>query len=238
MRYTRAFVAARLQRGGYLRLGRLGGASVRLHWSLPFGAFLFTGLRFAPGAWLGFVLIVLCHELGHAVAVVRAGLRLVAIDVLGVGGLCRFEGYPTPRRRVLIAWSGVLAQALVLAAAGIVRVVLGRPPLPFAADLLDALLVVNAWMILVNLIPIPPLDGAEAWGVVQLVAAARARRRMDAVEARAAAGRARIRAALPPRLHALDVEPSELAPMPDEVRRVLDRIMAEGRAQHEAERKK
>jgi Zn-dependent protease len=248
MGYTRAFVAARLQRGGYLRLGRLGGASVRLHWSLPFGVFLFTGLRFAPGAWVGFLLIVLVHELGHAVAVVRSvsdgggphapRLRLVAIDVLGVGGLCRFEGYPTPRRRVLIAWSGVLAQAVVLVAAGIVRVVLGRPALPFAADLLDALLVVNAWMIAVNLIPIPPLDGAEAWGVVQLFAAARARRRMEAGEARAAADRARIRAALPPALHALDVEPSELAPMPEEVRRVLDRIMAEGRAQHEAERKK
>ena len=234
MGYTRPFVASRLQRGGYLRLGRLGGAAVRVHWSLPVGAVLFTGFRFAPGAWLGFLFLVLVHELGHAIAVVRSGLRLVAIDVLGVGGLCRFEGYPTPRRRVLIAWSGVLAQAVVLVAAGIARIVLGVPGQPFVADLLGALVVVNAWMIVVNLIPVRPLDGAEAWGVIHLLAAARARRRLEAEEAQA-----RVQAALPARLHVFDdLEPHELPPMPEEVRRVLDRIMAEGRARHEAERKK
>ena len=35
-----------------------------------------------------------------------------------------------------------------------------------------------------------------------------------------------------------DLDERELPPMPEEVKRVLDRIMAEGRAQHEAEKKK
>jgi hypothetical protein len=219
---------------GYLRIGRFRGAAIRLHWSVPLGALIFTGLRLAPGAWLGFLVLVLVHELGHALAVVRAGLRPVAVDVLGFGGLCRYEGRPTPRRRVLIAWAGVLAQAalgLVVLAA---RIVLGRPAHPFAADLVDALLHVNAWMILVNLLPIPPLDGVEAWGVIALVRAERESRRLAA--ARAAEEEAR--AALPEKLRALDeLDDQELAPMPEEVKRVLDRVTEEGRAAHDEEKK-
>jgi Zn-dependent protease len=217
-------------------MGRIGGASVRVHWSLPVGAILLTGLRFSPGAWLGFFLVVLVHEIGHAVAVLRGGLRLVAIDVTGVGGACRFEGIPTPRRRVLIAWSGVLAQAALLVAAGIARLVGGRPEHAFVADLVDPLVRANGTLIFFNLIPFRPFDGAEAWGVIPLVAAARARRRMDREAARA---RPLPAAPIPPLPRPAGAgDPEELAPMPEEVRRVLDRIMAEGRAQYEAERKK
>jgi Zn-dependent protease len=225
-------------KSGYLRIGRLRGASLRLHWTVPLGVALLTGLRFAPGAWLGVVVLLVVHELGHALAVARGGLRLTAVDVLGFGGLCRFEGYLTPRRRVLIAWSGVLAQAaLGLATLGAVTW-LGHPARPFAEDLVGALLYANLWMILVNLLPLRPFDGAEAWGIIALLTAARARRRLEVAEARAVADRARARAALPLALHPLDDPDEPLPPMPDEVRRVLDRIMAEGRAQHESAKKK
>jgi hypothetical protein len=178
--------------------------------------------------------------------------------VLGFGGLCRWQGYPTPRRRVLIAWSGVLAQAVLalatLATVTVISRTAPRPPMPpFAADLVDALLRANLWMILVNLLPIPPFDGAEAWGIVGLFTAARARRRLDSDEARA-------RTALPvqrisPRPPSVrhdgvlphtpekprtldELDDEDLPPMPEEVKRVLDRIMAEGRAQHESAKKK
>jgi stage IV sporulation protein FB len=230
-------------KSGYLWIGRFRGAPIRLHWSAPLGALFFTRFRFAPGAWLGFGLLVLVHEMGHAVAVVGARLRVTSVDVLGVGGLCRYEGYPTPGRRVLIAWAGVLAQAALLAATVLALLVLGRPAHPFAADLVEAFTWGNAWMILFNLAPIPPLDGVEAWGIIPLLRARRARRRLDAETARAAAeraeARAQERAALPQRLRSLDeLDAHELPPMPDEVKRVLDRIMAEGRAQHESEKKK
>jgi Zn-dependent protease len=219
---------------GYLRIGRFRGAAVRLHWTVPLGAVVFTGIRLAPGAWLGFFVLLLVHELGHALAVVQARLRLVAVDVLGIGGLCRYDGHPTPRRRVLIAWAGVLAQAALGLLALVARLVLGRPAQPFAADLLDALLQVNAWLVLVNLLPIPPLDGAEAWGVIALVRAARASRRLEA----ARAAEVKARAALSEKHPALDeLDDDDLPPMPEEVRRVLDRITAEARAAHESERK-
>ncbi len=117
--------------------------------------------------------------------------------------------------------------------------VFGRPADPFAADVVQVFTQTNLWLILINLLPIPPLDGAEAWGVVQLIGAARARRRMDATAVRVAQARAEERAVLPERLHALDeLDARDLPPMPDEVKRVLDRVMAEGRAAHESEKKK
>ncbi len=222
-----------------LTIGRLRGAPVRLHWSVPLGVLVFTRFRLAPGAWLAFVIVLLAHELGHALAVVRGGLRLTSVDVLGVGGLCRFEGYPTPRRRVLIAWAGVIAQAAILLITAALVLVLGRPAHAFAADAVYALTWANGWLILVNLVPIPPLDGAEAWALVPLITAARARRRLDAEEARASRERAAARAALPPAPTSTDdLDAEDLPPMPEEVRRVLDRIMAEGRAEHESAKKK
>jgi len=230
-------------RSGYLWIGRFRGAPIRLHWSVPLGILMFTGLRFAPGAWLGFVLLILVHELGHAVAVAHARLPVTSVDVLGFGGLCHWSGYPTPRQRVLIAWGGVLAQAALGAVTLAAVVALGRPAQPFAADLVDTFLRTNLWVIMLNLLPIPPLDGVEAWGIVALLRAARARRAMDAAQsgarARADEERTRARAALPAEIHAIhELEPHELAPMPEEVKRVLDRILAEGRAEHESAKKK
>jgi len=234
-------------KSGYLELGRLWGAPIRLHWSLPLGALVFTGLRIAPGAWLGFALLILVHELGHALAVMGAGQRVVAVDVLGIGGLCRFEGHPTLGQRVLIAWAGVLAQAALGLATLAAWRFLGPPSSDFQADLVYAFTRTNLELILLNLLPVPPLDGVEAWGVLKLFRGARARRRTKAKLLRARIEQPRsIRdlSAAPPRLRPSvprdpdELETGELPPMPDEVKHVLDRIMAEGRAQHEGEKKK
>src|SRR4051812_22189782 len=99
---------------GHLTLGRLGGAPLRIHWSTPIGAFVLTGLSYVPGAWLGFVLLVLVHERGHAMLVRLFGGRVVSIDIHGVGGECRWQGHVSDRKRAAIAWGGVLAQAFLL----------------------------------------------------------------------------------------------------------------------------
>jgi Zn-dependent protease len=215
---------------GHLTLGRFRGAPVRVHWSAPIAMLVFTRFRFAPGAWLGFVLLVLAHELGHAAMVAASGLEVLAADVHGLGGVCRWQGYPTPFQRALIAWGGVLAQAALGLGTLLVLAVLGSPEGVFAADLADVFLGTNLWVALVNLIPIPPLDGAEAWTIVPILAARRRRRRAVAAE------RARVERMMKQQLATLD-DPEDLAPLPDEVRRVLDRVMAEGRALHESAKK-
>lgn len=154
---------------GYLTIARFRGAPVRVHWSTPLGALVFTRFMFLPGAWLGFFLIVLLHEVGHAVLVRAARLQVVSIDVLGFGGLCRWYGVPSPRWRATIAWGGVLAQSLLLVGTLIVSFV--SPPMgsAFVAQLLDTFLWTNVFIIAINLLPIAPLDGAEAWPLLGMM---------------------------------------------------------------------
>lgn len=219
---------------GYLTIGRFGGAPIRIHWSTPIGMLFFTGFlrhpRFAPGLWLGFLLTVLVHELGHAIAVKLSRQRVVAVDAYALGGLCHWSGNPSPMARAMIAWGGVIAQAVLGVATLVALGVFGQPTSVFTADLARAFLETNLWVALMNLVPVPPLDGAEAWKVVPILASRWRRRRGIA------AARSRAAEATKMTLRSLD-ELEELPPMPDEVKRVLDRVTSEGRAQYEAEKK-
>jgi stage IV sporulation protein FB len=150
---------------------------VRVHWTLPLGALLLSGLRFAPGLWIGVLVIVATHEAGHALLVHRARLVNLGVDLTGFGGRCRWAGAPTAIQRAVIAWGGVLAQLVVLALALPVLLVFGWPDSTFLADLLDAFVRANLLLIAINLLPVKPLDGAEAWPLFRLLWRARARRR-------------------------------------------------------------
>lgn len=151
---------------GYLQLFRWRGTAVRVHWTVPIGALLFTGMSFAPFAWLAFFGLIFLHELGHALVARRYGHRVAAIEVSGFGGLCRWSGYATEYERAAIAWGGVLAQAaLFVITLGVVLFV-GVPSGPLG-QVVNVFLRTNAWLIALNLLPIPPLDGAEAWRILR-----------------------------------------------------------------------
>lgn len=149
--------------GGWWTVARLSGVPVRIHWSALLGALFFTGLRFAPGAWLGFVLVILAHELGHALVVLRTGQRLVAVDVHGLGGVCQWTGSATPIQRALIAWGGVAAQLVLALVALPLGWALGPQLGAFGLDLFHALTISSLWLAALNLLPFGPFDGAEAW---------------------------------------------------------------------------
>ena len=153
---------------GYYTIARFKGAPIRLHWSIPFGALVFGRFQIIPGFWLGFVLLVLIHEMGHAVVVRACGLRVKAIDVHGLGGQCSYEGYPSQLRIALIAWGGVWAQLLLFTAVSI-ALMFFRPQGAFAAELLYALTEANLYLAAINLLPIRPLDGADAWPLFKLL---------------------------------------------------------------------
>jgi Zn-dependent protease len=148
---------------GFLTVGRFRGAPVRLHWSILVGMLVLTRFRIAPGDWLGFLIVVLAHEFGHALLVERLGLLLVSIDVHGFGGACAYTGTPTSRERAIVAWGGVIAQAAILVLVGIPLALFGWPESGALADLVDALTWSNVALIALNLLPVAPLDGAEAW---------------------------------------------------------------------------
>lgn len=150
-------------RRGHVTVPRLFGVPVHLHWSLIPGAFLFGRFAWAPGAWLAFALVILAHELGHAVLVRRLGARPTGIELHALGGECGWRGEVSPLGRSVIAWGGVLAQLLLAACA---LPLSGVVTSPLGAGLVSALLGPNLWLVAINLIPVRPLDGAEAWLLV------------------------------------------------------------------------
>src|SRR5262249_49588782 len=148
---------------GYLRLGRFRGVPIRMHVLTPLGALFFSGFRFEPGAWLGFVLIILVHEIGHALLVMRYGLGVSSIDLHAYGGATRWSGQATGHQRSVIAWGGVLAQAALFVATAAVLTFLGAPRTFFGRELVYVFTTTNLWLMALNLLPFPPLDGAQAW---------------------------------------------------------------------------
>ncbi len=154
----------RAHNGGMLKLGPL-----RLHWSLLLGAALFSALQPRPLLLLGYAAVLLAHVAGHAFAVAGTRLSVNGVMLHALGGELLGEGEVTPLRRSIVALSGVLGQLALVALAALAFREL--PP-----DLAEALIRRNGIVLLLNLIPVKPLDGAQAWRLFpRLAAASRAR---------------------------------------------------------------
>jgi len=145
---------------------------------MPLCALIAGRFNFVPGLWLGYLLLVLLHELGHAGVVRYHGHEVESIDVHGLGGLCRWSGLATPIERATIAWGGVWTQMVIFAGAHAALAGLGEPTNSFWAQMAVAATSVNLWLMAINLIPLPPLDGAEAWSLFPLLWARRRAKRL------------------------------------------------------------
>lgn len=149
---------------GFLTVGRFRGIPIRFHWSMALGALFFGGLRFVPAFWLAFVVLVLVHELGHAFVARRLGHQALAVDVTGFGGLCHWDARrASGLDHSLVAWGGVAAQFALLLVTLAYTVVAGAPASSVEAQVVSAFTRTNLWIMALNLLPIPPLDGAQAW---------------------------------------------------------------------------
>jgi Zn-dependent protease len=163
--------------GGWWTVGRFRGAPIRLHWTLPLGALAWSRFTFAPAMWLAFAALILIHELGHALLVVRFRLGLSEVALHGAGGYCRHERSGSRFEESAIAWGGVLAQLTLYIGVKLVELGLGPPTRLATAQAFYVFTSANLWLIAINLIPIEPLDGAKAWPLVgMLLARARSRR--------------------------------------------------------------
>ena len=118
------------------------------------------------------VALVAWHELGHAWVCRRVDAEVVEVNVGFPYGYCAYAAEADRRRDGLVAWGGVLAQGALLAAALVgFRVLEGqfsaparpRDGFPFAETIWHATVGANATLIVVNLLPLPGLDGWRAW---------------------------------------------------------------------------
>ena len=154
------------------RIGTIAGIRVELHVTFllfVLWAGLSQGLLTGDvlGALSGVTLLlsvfgcVLLHELGHAMAARRYGIRTRDIVLLPIGGVARLERMPSrPSQEVVVALAGPAVNLVI--AAGLYGF-LTQVPIGSAAvaEVLQSLLQVNVLMLGFNLIPAFPMDGGR-----------------------------------------------------------------------------
>lgn len=160
-------------------LGRVAGIEIGINWSvlallalimwtLATGVFPDTNPGHGDNAYFamavvasfGFFASILLHELGHAVQARRDGMEIDGITLWLFGGVARFTGmFPTAGAEFRIAVAGPAVSLLL--AAGLI----GGTWIPGLADPVDGVLawlgIINAALLIFNLIPALPLDGGR-----------------------------------------------------------------------------
>lgn len=165
-----------------LRLGRVAGISVAVHWSvfviiglLGWGLAAATLPAAAPGYadvwyWLGgltavvvFFAGLLAHELAHSVVARHRGVDVEDITLWLLGGVSRLRGdAATPRDELRIALAGPVMSFTISAGFGVLAISIATvdgPPLAVAT--LGWLALINAILGAFNLAPAAPLDGGR-----------------------------------------------------------------------------
>jgi Zn-dependent protease len=129
----------------------------------------FAGGDSSWGEWLEsaccvalLVASVAVHELGHVVVVRQLGLTVNQVTLTAFGGLTEYEGVPpSPSAEGLIASAGPLASALLAAALLAVRLAVGGDDLDGVPSVLTFGVATNVVITVVNLLPLPTLDGGK-----------------------------------------------------------------------------
>jgi len=162
-----------------LYLGKISGIKISVHWTFLILIFwiVFTNMRSGRGVneiiWsvvfvLAIFVCVILHELGHALTAQRFNIKTRGISILPIGGVAQLESIPEkPKEELLVALAGPAVNVLI---AGILY-----PFVTFAQDIgalntlssigpknfFVALMSINLWLALFNLIPAFPMDGGR-----------------------------------------------------------------------------
>lgn len=159
---------------------KVAGIDIRIHWTFSLIILYIIYINIKAGqdfyevGWsvlfvLTLFFCVTLHELGHALAAKRYGIKTRDITIYPIGGVARLEKMPEkPMQELIVAFAGPL-----------VNVVIMLLLLPFiynfqfqtnenekvliigAANFLPMLGMVNMWLALFNLIPAFPMDGGR-----------------------------------------------------------------------------
>lgn len=164
-----------------LRIARIRGIDVYLHWTflLFLGWLVISNLNKGDnvseslmGVWFILALFgcVLLHELGHALAGARYGIKTKNILLLPIGGVANMEKMPEkPAQELVVALAGPAVNVIIMGVLLLYFQIAGGFPNSEAevtgqitsSNFLFNLLVVNGFLALFNLIPAFPMDGGR-----------------------------------------------------------------------------
>jgi membrane-associated protease RseP (regulator of RpoE activity) len=114
-------------------------------------------------AWLSVILI---HECGHLIAAHRRGCAVFSIELYPIFGITHFQ---TPWSRFdhcVIAWGGVLAQAVIAIPLAAWVAIIGYTRFEPINAVLAILGFYSLGVAAFNLLPVAPLDGFIAWQIL------------------------------------------------------------------------
>jgi Zn-dependent protease len=163
-----------------LSLPKVAGIEIYVHWTFAIliAWIIFTNLRAGLDAvhvgWmvlfvLSLFVCVTLHELGHALAARRYGIKTLDITLYPIGGVASLEKMPeNPRHELVVALAGPLVNVVIML---LLLPVISNFDWPgqeaqtvFLIDqnsFLPMLGVVNIWLAVFNLIPAFPMDGGR-----------------------------------------------------------------------------
>jgi Zn-dependent protease len=160
-------------RQGSIRLFRIAGIDLFLHWSwFLVAAFEISGRsqNYSSVAWnvleyLSLFLIVMMHEFGHALACRQVGGTANRIVLWPLGGVAYVDPPPRPGATLWSIAAGPLVNvALIPVLAGLgalSRSLNWAATMPNADALLHAVWIIDISLLVFNMLPIYPLDGGQ-----------------------------------------------------------------------------
>ena len=167
-----------------LRLGRVSGIKITVHWTffLLIAWIVFDELKhggniesvlFNVSVTMAVFLCVVLHELGHAFMAKRYNIKTEKITLLPIGGMASFEKLPeTPKQELLIVIAGPLVNVVIAVLLYFIVPVKSFMQLNLteSIELLALynlqsffffLFVVNVGLVIFNIVPAFPMDGGR-----------------------------------------------------------------------------
>lgn len=164
------------------KIGQIRGVDTYVHWTVfAVAALILAGVMRRPVTTIlglaAYWSVLLIHETGHLIAAQRLGCPVFSIELYPIFGITRF-GTPWSRLdHCKIAWAGVLAQTVIAAPLVAWVAVFGYTRFEAVNMLFVILGFFSLAIAALNLLPVPRLDGATAWGIFPALLAQRRSRR-------------------------------------------------------------
>ncbi|MEP6667710.1 MAG: M50 family metallopeptidase [Chthoniobacter sp.] len=159
---------------GSLRLFRLFGIDVYVHWAWAFVAIYqiqyraheYSSIAWGIAEYLTLFLIVLVHEFGHALATRQVGGSAEQILLWPFGGVAYVSPPPRPGAELWSIAAGPLVNVVLFFVLSFVVATNHIPlwidiPLPDTSNFLRSIWWMNSLLLMFNMLPVYPLDGGQ-----------------------------------------------------------------------------